>query len=89
MTTRTHKIKVEQANRNLSADAIRQGKCSSSKAHNATIKAERIAATAERKEAHDKLSLSDKVAALDARLGKGVGAVKQRAKLAKKIEEKG
>lgn len=39
----------------------------------------------ERKEAYEALSLEDKIRFLDRRLGPGVGAVKQRARLAKLI----
>lgn len=41
----------------------------------------------ERKEAFDKLSIAEKIAKLDARLGNGKGAVRQRARYAKMIED--
>lgn len=42
----------------------------------------------ERQEAYDKLSIEEKVAKLDAKLGAGAGAVKQRARLAKALEDR-
>ena len=41
----------------------------------------------ERQAAYSKLTPQQKIAALDARLGKGVGAVKQRARLQELIKE--
>lgn len=43
--------------------------------------AKRVAAE-ERQSAYERLSISDRIAKLDEKLGKGVGAVKERAKLA-------
>ena len=40
----------------------------------------------ERQEAYNKLSPQQKIASLDNKLGKGIGATKQRAKLQKEIE---
>lgn len=42
---------------------------------------------AERQAAYSKLSAKEKIALLDARLGKGIGAAKQRAKLASALEK--
>lgn len=41
----------------------------------------------ERQEVYDQLTTKQKIADLDRRLGKGVGAKKQRAKLAKRLED--
>lgn len=41
----------------------------------------------ERQAAYDQLSLQEKVSLLDTRLGKGVGATQQRARLARLMEE--
>lgn len=42
----------------------------------------------ERKEAYDKLSVKEKIARLDQKFGVGIGAKKQRERLAKLLEEK-
>lgn len=42
----------------------------------------------ERKEAYDKLSVKEKIARLDQQFGIGIGAKKQRERLAKLLEEK-
>ena len=47
----------------------------------------RIKDAAERKEAYSKLSNTEKLDKLDAKLGKDIGATKQRAKLMPKQEE--
>lgn len=41
----------------------------------------------ERQAAYDQLSITDKISLLDVRLGKGLGAVKQRARLALLLEK--
>lgn len=48
----------------------------------------RIQEAQERQEAYDKLSIEEKVAKLDEKLGKNVGAKKQRDRLAKQLSER-
>jgi hypothetical protein len=48
----------------------------------------RITEAEDRKKDYDGLSLEQKIEALDTKLGKGVGAKKQRARLAKAIEDR-
>jgi hypothetical protein len=88
ISSRTHAAKVAISNRHMSPDQIRAGKCASTKAHNATIKAARVADAQERSEAWQALSHADQIRVLDSRLGDGVGAKKQRAKIAAAIAEK-
>jgi len=49
-------------------------------------KQKRQAEAAERNEKYSNLTTAEKIARLDKTLGKGVGATKQRAKLAKQLE---
>lgn len=48
---------------------------------------EKKAEAVERQEFWDNLSLKEKIASLDCRLGVGIGATKQRARIAEQIEK--
>lgn len=71
----------------MTPEQIRRNKCQRTKARNAAYKAEQAERLAKRQQAYDKLSPTEKIAKLDKQLGKGVGAVKQRSKLAKQAEK--
>lgn len=89
MAERTYAKRLAESRKNMSADAIRRAKNERCKLRNAKRKAERLAVVAERQVAWDSLTPTQKLVELDKRLGKGVGAKKQRAKLAtvKPVEE--
>lgn len=80
--------KLAASRKHMSAEAIRREKCERSKARNATRRAERRAKAEEIVAGWQSLSYEDQLKTLDRRFGKGVGATKQRAKIAKRIEER-
>lgn len=83
---RTHKRSVDSQNSRMSAEAIRRNKCELSKSRNARRHAEANAEAVERNEAWREQSFEEQLQQLDWRLGKGQGAVKQRARIAKAIQ---
>lgn len=76
-----HSERIKQANSNLTADQIRANKCQRSKERNVQRLTERRKEAEERQQYWDSLSNTEKIQALDKRLGVGVGAVKQRSKI--------
>jgi len=85
MAKRTHKDAVNAANKHMSAEQISQNKNERSKSRSTADKAERESEAVERQSHWGGLSLAEQLKQLDARLGKGVGAVKQRARIKEKI----
>ena len=84
VSKRSHKRKVDSmnANRHLTADELRAGKCATSRQRNLDRQAGRRIAAETRNERWESLSPRERLKELDKRLGKGKGAMKQRAKLA-------
>lgn len=84
VSKRSHKRKVDamNASRHLTADELRAGKCATSRQRNLDRLTVRRLAAEKRNEQWASLTPAEQIKALDSRLGKGVGAKKQRAKLA-------
>lgn len=80
--------KIVASRKHMSAEAIRRNKCEKTKARNATRREERRVKAEERIEGWRSQTFEEQLATLDRRLGKGVGAKKQRARIAKQIEER-
>ena len=83
---RTHKRNVEQQQSRLSPEAIRANKCERTKARRAAVSRELQAEAQARTDAWRSLSYEEQLKRLDYRLGKGVGATKQRARIAEAIK---
>lgn len=79
---RTHKRGVESRQAGLSPEQIRRQKCASIASRHAIIKAERK----EAQKSATPISPQEQLRRLDQRLGKGVGAKRERARLAGKVE---
>jgi hypothetical protein len=77
---------IEASRGNMSADQIRKIKIERTKARNTRRKAKRRATAEERQEAWEALTPQQQLVALDNRLGKGVGAKKQRARIQERID---
>lgn len=78
--------KIQEQRRHLSAAAIRRNKCERSKARNDRRRTDRRMEAEERQAKWGDLALMQQIAALDRRLGKGVGARKQRSSLNKRLQ---
>lgn len=86
ISQRTHKKNAEHNHARKSADQIRADKCQKSKARTATMRLDRLVTAQERQLYWESLTPTQQLAALDDRLGKGVGAVKQRKRIQGLIE---
>lgn len=80
---RTHKASVDRAHAGLSPENLRQGKCAAKRNAGLTRKAYNIANASAKRERDPRKQL----AKLDFRLGVGVGAKRERARLQKLINK--
>jgi hypothetical protein len=78
--------KIAAGRSNMSPAQIREMKNERAKARNTRRRAKRRAAAEERQEAWAKMTPQQQLKALDGRLGKGVGAKKQRARIQERID---
>lgn len=85
---RVHKARREHEHKraNKTALQIRADKCQASKARQEARRAERRAQANARVEAWRSLSPQQKLKTLDNRLGKGLGAVRQRERIAQELQ---
>ncbi len=74
---RTYKVNLEKGRVGLSPDQIHRNKCATK--HNRNVQRSKF--NKEQEENRAKLAPAKQVEALDFRLGKGIGAVKERKKL--------
>lgn len=81
MGERTYGEARKSENAKLTPAEIRQNKCKRSRARNEARKRQAAEAAAERKQYRDSLSPQQQLARLNQRLGKGVGAKKERGRL--------
>ena len=84
MKTRTHKRSVENARSSMSPEQISRAKNNRCKERSAARKAQNLQMMEEQRK--NRPSAKQQLANLDFRLGKGEGAKKERAKLAKLIK---
>ena len=89
ISKRSHKRKVDATNvsRGVSPEVLRAGKCATCKSRNRDRREARRNAAQDRQVSWDNLNLKQKIKALDDRLGVGVGARKQRFRLAERLEQ--
>ena len=83
MAARTYSDNITKQRGNISPSQIRANKCQRSKSRNENRQAIKRDAAVLRKADYDSLTVAEKLALLDARLGKNVGAKRQREKLTK------
>ena len=80
---------IAKRNAHLTSSEIRANKCQRSKQRHETDRLENIAIQKEREARWQRLKPFEQLQALDLRLGKGVGATKQRKKILAKIDGNG
>jgi hypothetical protein len=78
--------RIASGRSNMSPSQIREAKNERCRTRNARRRAERRAAAEERQEEWGTLTPKQQLKALDGRLGEGIGAKKQRARIQEKID---
>jgi hypothetical protein len=82
-----YKDEIERSHGKMTPKQIRVAKCERSHLRNLQRQKDARAAAEERQENWAKLSPQEQIKALDERLGKGIGATKQRKRIMEKIEK--